>query len=69
MSRGEVLVTVIGLLGTFLLPWPGGREPPLAAAQPRTWQGTEREIVTTASPRQQSAQCRERSEAPTFGRS
>jgi hypothetical protein len=23
MNRGEMAVTVLGLLGTFLLPWPG----------------------------------------------
>lgn len=27
MERREILITVVGLLGTFLLPWPGGEEP------------------------------------------
>lgn len=25
MNRSEMAVTVLGLVGTFLLPWPGGR--------------------------------------------
>ena len=30
MERKEILITVVGLLGTFLLPWPGSEEPAMA---------------------------------------
>ena len=30
MERREIVITVVGLLGTFLLPWPGSEEPAMA---------------------------------------
>jgi len=43
MERKEILITVVGLLGTFLLPWPGSEEPAMArGAETRTTVGADR---------------------------
>jgi len=50
MERREILITVVGLLGTFLLPWPGGEESAMAkGAEARTAAGVN-QCVQTAQP-------------------
>lgn len=53
MTRGETFVTVFGLLGTFLLPWPG--EPGEQSAAARDRQG----IRPAASRMAEPQSCRE----------
>lgn len=65
MNRSELLVTVLGLLGTFLLPWPGEHDSiesvvrqvdaPVHAA-PRAGEG---QSCTALSGRRRSADWRE----------